>query len=120
VIALSDGRVRIAKAEGRPFGVQGSVFRCRLDDGVPAPLRAYLLRIPARASSELGFLHKGPELVAVAGGLVQVVLATGRPVLRQGESLLAERSGISSIRNLGDADATVFWILRDPQGPTEQ
>jgi transcriptional regulator with XRE-family HTH domain len=98
-------------ADGRPLAL--------LDDP-QAGLRAYLLRIPARASSELGFLHKGPELVAVAGGLVQVVLATGRPVLRQGESLLAERSGISSIRNLGDADATVFWILRDPQGPTEQ
>lgn len=215
VIALADGRLRIAKAEGRPFGVQGSVFRYRLGEGPPslepapaaarlggalravrlqrhlsqselarlagvspsavsqaergqrglsletlldltarlgitldellrgevAPgyrlarrhdprgeadgkplallddpqtgLRAYLVRLPPRGSSDLGFTHKGVELIAVASGLVQVVLATGRPVLRQGESLLAERSGIASIRNLSDHEAMVFWILRD-------
>lgn len=215
VLAVADGRVRIAKAEGRPFGVQGTVFRYELEDGTvslaPAPaaarlggalrsirlqrhlsqselarlagvspsavsqaergqrglsletlldltarlgitldellrgevapgyrlarrhaprrasdgrpiallddpqtgLRAYLVRLAPKATSELGFAHKGVELIAVASGLVQVVLATGRPVLRQGEALLAERSGISAIRNLSDGDAAVFWILRD-------
>lgn len=215
VIALGDGRVRIAKAEGRPFGVQGSVFRYRIEgdrplleaapaaarlgsalravrtqrhlsqselarlagvspsavsqaergqrglsletlldltarlgitldellrgevapgyrlarrndphrsaDGKPLPLlddpetglRAYLVRLPARGTSELGFSHKGVELIAVAGGLVQVVMPTGRPVLREGEAILAERSGISSCRNIGDGEATLFWILRD-------
>jgi hypothetical protein len=53
------------------------------------------------------------EIVNVASGLVQVVLATGRPVLRPGESLLAERSGIASNRNIGDREAMAFWILRD-------
>jgi transcriptional regulator with XRE-family HTH domain len=222
VIAVGDGRVRVAKAEGRPFGVQGTVFRCRIEAGEaelsPAPaasrlgaalravrlqrhlsqsevarlagvspsavsqaergqrglsletlldltsrlgitldellrgevapgyrlarrhdprksadgkplallddpaagLRAYLLRIPPRSSSELGFAHKGVELVAVGSGLVQVVLPTGRPVLRQGEALLAERSGISACRNIGERDATVFWILRDPSSRPEE
>lgn len=216
VIVVGDDRLRIAKAEGRPFGVQGSVFRYRLENGSPAlsrapaaarlgsalrairlqrhisqselarlagvspsavsqaergqrglsletlldltgrlgitldellrgevapgyrlarrhhprqsadgkplpllddpeaGLRAYLLRMPPRSSSELSFAHKGVELVAVGSGLVQVVLPTGRPVLRQGEALLAERSGISSCRNIGDREALVFWILRDP------
>jgi transcriptional regulator with XRE-family HTH domain len=215
VIIVGDGRVRIAKAEGRPFGVQGSVFRYRADggapqlepapaaarlgsalravrlqrhlsqselarlagvspsavsqaergqrglsletlldltgrlgitldellrgevapgyrlarrhdprrtaDGKPLPLlddpetgmRAYLLRLPPKTSSELGFAHKGVEMVTVGAGLVQVVLPTGRPVLRQGEALLAERSGISSCRNIGDREALVFWVLRD-------
>ncbi len=215
VIAVSDGRVRIAKAEGRPFGVQGSVFRYRLEEGRPAlepapaaarlgsalravrmqrhlsqselarlagvspsavsqaergqrglsletlldltarlgitldellrgevapgyrlarrhdprraadgrplallddpetGLRSYLLRLPPKATAELGFAHKGVEMITVGSGLVQVVLATGRPVLRGGEALLAERSGISSCRNIGDREATVFWILRD-------
>ncbi|MCC6224282.1 MAG: helix-turn-helix domain-containing protein [Thermoleophilia bacterium] len=216
VLAVADGRVRIAKSEGRPFGVQGTVFRYELEGGAvslaPAPaaarlggalrsirlqrhlsqselarlagvspsavsqaergqrglsletlldltarlgitldellrgevapgyrlarrhdprgrpangkpvallddpqtgLRAYLVRLAPKATSELGFAHKGVELIAVASGLVQVVLATGRPVLRHGEALLAERSGISAIRNLSDGDATVFWILRD-------
>lgn len=215
VIALGDGRVRIAKAEGRPFGVQGSVFRYRIDgdrpalepapaaarlgsalrairtqrhlsqselarlagvspsaisqaergqrglsletlldltaglgitldellrgevapgyrlarrndphrgaDGKPLPLlddpetglRTYLVRLPPRGTSELGFAHKGVELIAVASGLIQVVMPAGRPVLREGEAILAERSGISSCRNIGDRDATLFWILRD-------
>jgi transcriptional regulator with XRE-family HTH domain len=218
VIAVTDGRLRIAKAEGRPFGVQGSVFRCRLEtddpvleaapaaarlgaalrairmqrhlsqsdvarlagvspsavsqaergqrglsletllalttqlnitldellrgdvapgyrlarrhdphrvaDGKPLALlddpetglRAYFVRIAARGSCELGFPHKGIELVAVASGLVQVMLPTGRPVLRQGEALLAERSGITSCRNLSDEEARLFWILRDGIG----
>lgn len=215
VIAVGDGRLRVAKAEGRPFGVQGSVFRYRAEDGVPelspaptaarlgsalrairlqrhlsqselarlagvspsavsqaergqrglslktlldltarlgitldellrgevAPgyrlarrhdprraadakplpllddpetgLRAYLLRLAPKASSELGFAHKGVEMITVGAGLVQVVLPTGRPVLRQGEALIAERSGISSCRNIGDREALVFWVLRD-------
>jgi hypothetical protein len=49
----------------------------------------------------------------VAAGLVQVVLPTGRPVLRPGESLLAEQSGVLSWRNLGEDSAMLFWILRD-------
>jgi len=218
VITVGEDRMRIVKAEGRPFGVQGSVFRYRLEDGRPvleparaaarlgaalravrvqrhlsqselarlagvspsaisqaergqrglsletlldltarlgitldellrgevAPgyrlarrhdprrladgrplallddpetgLRAYLTRIPPRGAAELHFAHKGVEMVCVASGLVQVVLATGRPVLRQGEALLAERSGIESCRNLSDREAMVFWILRDPGG----
>jgi transcriptional regulator with XRE-family HTH domain len=215
VIAVTDGRLRIAKAEGRPFGVQGSVFRCRLDENgpvlEPAPvaarlgaalravrlqrhlsqsdvarlagispsavsqaergqrglsletllaltaqlnitldellrgevapgyrlarrhdphrkpdgkplallddpetgLRAYSVRLAPRSTCELGFPHKGVELVAVASGLIQVILPTGRPVLREGEALLAERSGITSCRNLSDHEARLFWILRD-------
>jgi transcriptional regulator with XRE-family HTH domain len=94
-------------ADGKPLPL--------LDDP-QAGLRAYLVRIPPRGVSELGFAHKDVEMITVAGGLVQVVMPSGRPVLRTGEALLAERSGISSCRNIGDHEATVFWILRDPQG----
>ena len=62
--------------------------------------------------------HDGVELVAVAGGLVQVILPTGRPVLRQGEALLVEWSGVSGWRNVGEDDALIFWILRDHPGPS--
>jgi transcriptional regulator with XRE-family HTH domain len=215
VIALGDDRLRISKAEGRPAGVQGNVFRYRLDDGRPeltvapaaarlgaalhafrlnrdlsqsdlarlanvspsaisqaergqrglsletlltltarleitldellrgdvapgyrlgrrhdpleltestllplldnpeAGLRAYVVRLPPGRSGSPGTSHKGVELVAVASGLVQVVLDTGRPVLRAGETLLAERSGVASWRNLSDHEAMLFWILRD-------
>jgi hypothetical protein len=62
-----------------------------------------------RAATE----HTGVELVAVASGLVQVFLATGRPVLRQGEVLLVEWSGVTGWRNVGQEDALVFWVLRE-------
>jgi transcriptional regulator with XRE-family HTH domain len=216
ILALADGRLRIGKAEGRPPGVQGSVFRYRVDgDGRPAlerapaaarlgaallalrtnrglsqtalarlagvspsaisqaergqrglsletlleltgnvgitldellrgevapgyrlarrhdplervsgrplpllddpatDLRAYLVRIAPGATASPGFAHKGIELVAVAQGLVQAILPTGRPVLREGETLLVEHSRVESWRNLSDREATLFWILRD-------
>ncbi len=76
-------------------------------------MRAYLVRVPPRSTRSPHLTHKGVELVVVAEGLVQVVLATGRPVLRAGEALLAEQTGISGWRNLGSTQATLFWVLRD-------
>jgi hypothetical protein len=58
-------------------------------------------------------VHKGVELVAIGLGLVQVGLATGTPVLRTGEALIADRSGVLSWRNLTDREALVFWVLHD-------
>jgi len=82
-------------------------------DDPEAGLRAYLVRLPPRATAKPHIAHKGLELVAVVSGLVQVVLATGRPVLRGGEVLLAEDTPIAGWRNLGVGEATHFWILRD-------
>ena len=83
-----------------------------LDDPA-AGLRAYLVHLPPRESGSPHVAHKGVELVAVASGLVQVVLASGRPVLRRGEVLLVEATTIASWRNLGPSEATLFWVLRD-------
>jgi transcriptional regulator with XRE-family HTH domain len=215
VLALAEGRLRIAKAEARGPGVEGSVFRCRVADGRPeieaapaaarlgtalravrtqrhlsqsdlarllgispsavsqaergrrglsletlldasakldltldellrgdvnpgyrlarrhdprrradgrplaliddrqAGLRAYLVTLAARGQATPHLTHKGVELVAVVSGLVQVLLGTARPVLRRGETLLAERTAVLGWRNLGDSEATLFWILRD-------
>ena len=215
VVVLADGRLRVAKAEGRAPGVEGSVFRYAVEDGRPAlaaapaaarlgtalralrkarrlsqgdvarlagvsasaisqaergqrglsldtllelsgmlgitldellrgeatpgyrlgrrdeprepgggrlwpllddpraGLRAYVARLAPGESTTAGFAHKDIELVAVGDGLVQVELETGRPVLRGGEALLAEASGVTGWRNLGDREAVVFWVLRD-------
>lgn len=215
VIVVREGRLRVAKAEGRPVGVQGRVYRCRQgadgprleeapaaarlgtalravrlqrglsqgdmarmagvsasaisqaergqrglsletlleltaglgitvdellrgevapgyrlgrrDDpaaqptGAPVPLlddpeaglRAYLVRLAPGASAAPQVPHKGVELVAVVAGLVQVLTTAGRPVLRQGEALLADRSGIAGWRNIAQRPAALFWIIRD-------
>jgi transcriptional regulator with XRE-family HTH domain len=218
VLDLSDGHLRVSKAEGRPSGIEGSVYRCRVEDGRPvltlAPsaarlghallairrvrglsqrdlgqlagvsasaisqaerglrglsletileltgalgmsldeflrgevppgyrlariseldataagqplpllddaglgLRAYLLHLGPGESAVLDPAHDGLELVAVAAGLVQVELATGRPALRQGEALLAEDDSVLGCRNVSDREALVFWVLRDETG----
>ena len=215
VLVVRDGRLRIAKAEGRPVGVQGSVYHYKLVDGKPeltqapaaarlggalravrmqrqlsqaqlaqladvsasaisqaergqrglsletlltltgnlhitvdellrghvspgyrlgrrddpaaaptgtpipllddpeAGLRAYLVRLAPGATASPNIDHKGTELVAVIGGLVQVQLTSGRPVLRQGEALLADRSSIRGWRNIAQRPAALFWIIRD-------
>ena len=215
VLALGEGRLRIAKAEARGPGVEGSVFRCRVADGRPeiaaapaaarlgtalravrtqrhlsqsdlarllgispsavsqaergrrglsletlldasakldltldellrgdvnpgyrlarrhdprrradgrplaliddrqAGLRAYLVTLAPRGQATPHLTHKGVELVAVVSGLVQVLLGSARPVLRRGETLLAERTAVLGWRNLGESEATLFWILRD-------
>jgi transcriptional regulator with XRE-family HTH domain len=215
VIVLADGRLRIAKAEGRPAGVQGSVWYYRMREGAPqlerapaaarlgaalralrmqrqlsqaelaqiagvsasaisqaergrrglsletlleltgrlnitvdellrgeiapgyrlgrrddpsvkptgrpapllddpqAGLRAYLVRLAPGDDGTPQIAHKGTELVAVLAGLVQVMLTSGRPVLRAGEVLLADRSSIAGWRNIGQRPAALFWIIRD-------
>jgi transcriptional regulator with XRE-family HTH domain len=215
VLVVRDGRLRIAKAEGRPVGVQGSVYHYKLADGKPeltqapaaarlggalravrmqrqlsqaqlagladvsasaisqaergqrglsletlltltanlhitvdellrghvspgyrlgrrddpaatptgtpipllddpeAGLRAYLVRLAPGATATPNIDHKGTELVAVVGGLVQVQLTSGRPVLRQGEALLADRSSIRGWRNIAQRPAALFWVIRD-------
>ena len=66
-----------------------------------------------RLTVEVPFAHKGTELVGVVSGLVQVLLSSGRPVLRRGETLLASRRGIDGWRNMGEGDAQCLWVLRD-------
>jgi transcriptional regulator with XRE-family HTH domain len=80
-------------------------------------LRAHLSCLSPGQSVRAPEVHEGVELVAVAAGLVQVILPTGRPVLRQGEVLLVEWSGVTGWCNVGDCRAAMFWILRDELGP---
>ena len=84
-----------------------------LVDDRQAGLRAYLITLAPRGQASPHLTHKGVELVAVVNGLVQVLLESGRPVLRRSETLLAERTAVLGWRNLGESEATLFWILRD-------
>ena len=102
---------RIGRRHGPANVPAGSVFP--LLDDAEAGMRAYLVSMPRSATVEAPFTHKGPELVGVVSGLVQVLLGSGRPVLRRGETLLAARRGIDAWRNVGESDAQCLWVLRD-------
>jgi transcriptional regulator with XRE-family HTH domain len=102
---------RIGRRHGLGSAPAGSILP--LLDDAEAGLRAYLVSLPRSATVEAPFTHKGAELVGVVSGLVQVLLSSGRPVLRRGETLLASRRGIDGWRNMGEGDAQCLWVLRD-------
>jgi transcriptional regulator with XRE-family HTH domain len=84
-------------------------------DELGVGLRVYLARLPPRASGRPDERHKGVEAVTVASGLVQIELGDRRAALRAGEALVAEASSITGWRNVGESEAMLFWILRDPR-----
>ena len=102
---------RIGRRHGLGAAPAGSILPL-LDDS-EAGMRAYLVSLPRAATVEAPFAHKGAELVGVVSGLIQVLLSSGRPVLRRGETLLASRRGIDGWRNMGEGDAQCLWVLRD-------
>jgi transcriptional regulator with XRE-family HTH domain len=102
---------RIGRRHSLGNAAAGSVLP--LLDDAEAGIRAYLVSMPRSAAVEAPFTHKGTELVGVVSGLVQVLLASGRPVLRRGETLLASRRGIDGWRNVGESEAQCLWVLRD-------
>jgi transcriptional regulator with XRE-family HTH domain len=53
----------------------------------------------------------GTGIIAVGSGLVQVQVAGQSPAVRHGEVLVADSEHIAGWRNLGQADAELFWIV---------
>jgi putative transcriptional regulator len=104
------GRRRTAPRR-KPNGERSEIVP--LLDDPHAGMRTYFVRIPRRGSAQPHIVHKGVELITVAGGLVQVLLDTGRPVLTTGEALLLDGTPCAAWRNLGVGEATLFWTLRD-------
>lgn len=80
-------------------------------DDPQAGLRAYLIRLGPTESGAPDMAHKGPELVLVASGLVQVTIGSDTPVMRAGDALLAARLAVSAWRNLTSEPAMLFWVL---------
>ena len=83
-------------------------------DDPSAGLRAYLVHLGPGESGEPPNLHKGPELVVVAVGLVQIDLGPETPVVRAGDATLATNVPVRGWRNLLPTPARLFWIPRDP------
>ena len=49
--------------------------------------------------------------MAVASGLVQVQVAGQSPAVRHGEVLVADSETVAGWRNLGAAEAELFWVV---------
>lgn len=85
-----------------------------LVDNPSIGLRAVLIRLGPGQSGSPPWGHKGPELLLVASGLVQLEIGDDTPVVRAGDAALATLVPIDGWRNLLSKPASLFWILRDP------
>ena len=68
------------------------------------------MHLDARESRSLEG-RAGTGIVAVASGLVQVRVAGQTPAVRHGEVLVAGSERIEGVRNLGQSEAVLFWIV---------
>ncbi len=77
-------------------------------------LRAYLVSLAPGEQGEPPAAHKGPELIVIASGLVQINLGTETPVMRAGDAALATTTAVLGWKNLAVGASRFFWVLRDP------
>lgn len=70
-----------------------------------------LVRLRAHQTGRPGRKLEGRGIVAVADGLVQVLIDPHAPVIRRGEVVLTDAERVRGWRNLGRGDAMLFWIV---------
>ena len=85
-------------------------------DDPSAGLRAFLVHLGPGDRGTPPSVHKGPELVVVADGLIQLDLGNESPVMRAGDAVLVTSVAVRSWRNLLARPSRFFWVLREPLG----
>jgi transcriptional regulator with XRE-family HTH domain len=66
---------------------------------------------PREAGAPVAGIPPGQGVLAVASGLVQVQVGGQTPAVRHGEVLVADSTLVAGWRNLGQAEAELFWIV---------
>jgi transcriptional regulator with XRE-family HTH domain len=82
--------------------------------GIGSNLRIDLVHLDVREAGAPADTQAGTGIVAVASGLVQLQVAGQTPAIRHGEVLVADSEQIEGWRNLGQAEAVLFWIVSSP------
>ena len=77
-------------------------------------LRIDLVHLDAREAGTPSDARPGTGIIAVAAGLVQIQVAGQTPAVRHGEVLVADSALVEGWRNLGQAEAVLFWIVALP------
>lgn len=96
----------------------GSEHAMTLLGDAASELRIDLVRLDVREAGGPREQQSGRGIVAVANGLVQVQIGGGTPAIRAGEVLVADSERVEGWRNIGQAEAVLFWIVVSPGGPT--
>jgi transcriptional regulator with XRE-family HTH domain len=103
------GAYRIGRRTDDPE--RGLVQTLTLLGGADSELRIDLVHLDARETRTLDGGRAGTGIVAVASGLVQVKVGSQTPAVRHGEVLVAGTERVDGVRNLGQAEAVLFWIV---------
>jgi transcriptional regulator with XRE-family HTH domain len=103
------GAYRIGRRTDDPR--DGLVQTLTLLGGADSDLRIDLVHLDARETRSLQAPRVGTGIVAVASGLVQVKVGSQTPAVRHGEVLVGGSERIDGVRNLGQAEAVLFWIV---------
>ena len=82
-------------------------------DDPEAGMRVYLVRLAPGADAAPQVPHKGVEVVAVIGGLVQVGDDRGPAGAAPGRGAPRRPVGHPGWRNIGQRPAALFWVIRD-------
>jgi len=85
-----------------------------LGGGAESELRVDLVHLDPREAEAPAQRLRGTGIVAVAAGLVHVQVAGQTPAVRFGEVLVADAERVEGWRNLGQAEAVLFWIVVAP------
>ena len=83
----------------------------RLLGGGGSEIRVNLVQLGARESHREVAHGEGAGIVAVATGLVQVLIGGQTPAVRAGEVLVAAADRVEGWRNMGQTEAVLFWIV---------
>jgi hypothetical protein len=86
-------------------------------DGAGSDVWIELVRLDAHKAGEPATARPGMGIVAVGSGLVQVTVGSQTPALRHGEVLVAGSEQIDGWRNVGQAEAVLFWIVVPGSNP---
>jgi transcriptional regulator with XRE-family HTH domain len=95
------------------LGGDGAQLATLLAGGPDEP-RVELVRLAEHRGAPAPAGMRGQALVAVAEGLVQVLIDPHAPVLRPGEVVVTDAAHVRGWRNLGRAEAMLFWIVLPP------
>lgn len=83
-------------------------------DDPGAGLRAHFVSLGSGEKGAPPAPHKGPELIVVGSGLIQIDLGSETPVMRSGDAVLVTTTAVQGWQNLLAAPSRFFWVLRDP------
>jgi transcriptional regulator with XRE-family HTH domain len=78
--------------------------------------RVDLVHLAPREAVQPRKSREGTGIVAVATGLVQVQVAGQTPAVRSGEVLVAASDRVEGWRNIGQTEASLFWIVQPLAG----